>query len=166
MLTSLGATHVHPRDTPLTPAVVSAITPSPITLVFDALGLQAAQQAGYEVLAPGGKLITVDSVAVDKSKMAEQGRQVAFIMGMPHSPPNREFGREMYKALSELLATGLVKVRLQTSCVHFGKTYARPQPNRVEVLPGGLQGIPDGLTKLQKGEVRAAKLVAHPLESD
>jgi hypothetical protein len=39
------------------------------------------------------------------------------------------------------------------------------QPNKVEVLPDGLQGIPDGLTRLQNGEVRAAKLVAHPLES-
>lgn len=36
------------------------------------------------------------------------------------------------------------------------------QPNNVEVLPNGLAGIPDGLKRLQAGDVSAAKLVAQP----
>jgi NADPH:quinone reductase-like Zn-dependent oxidoreductase len=111
-LISLGATHVHPRDAPLTPVAVSALTSSPITLVFDAMGMQETQQAGYELLAPGGKVITVAPDAVDRSQTAEQSRVVSFILGSSHPPPNRQFGEEMCKALTELLAAGLVKVCL------------------------------------------------------
>ena len=39
------------------------------------------------------------------------------------------------------------------------------QPNHVEVLPGGLAGIPEGLKRLEEGRVSAAKLVAHPQET-
>ena len=39
------------------------------------------------------------------------------------------------------------------------------QPNRVEVVPGGLAAIPAGLKRLEKNEVSGAKLVVHPQES-
>lgn len=38
------------------------------------------------------------------------------------------------------------------------------QPNKVEVLPDGLEGIISGLHKLEKG-VSNVKLVAHPQET-
>ncbi|KAF7343792.1 GroES-like protein [Mycena sanguinolenta] len=37
-------------------------------------------------------------------------------------------------------------------------------PNRIEVLPNGLAGIPDALERMKAG-VRGVKLVAHPQES-
>ena len=39
------------------------------------------------------------------------------------------------------------------------------QPNKVEVLPNGLAGIPDGLARLEQNKVSATKLVAHPQET-
>jgi len=39
------------------------------------------------------------------------------------------------------------------------------QPNRVEVLPNGLLGIPDGLDRLARDEISRLKLVAHPQET-
>lgn len=39
------------------------------------------------------------------------------------------------------------------------------KPNHVEVLPGGLAGIPEGLKRLEEGRVSAVKLVAHPQET-
>ena len=38
------------------------------------------------------------------------------------------------------------------------------QPNNVEVLPGGLAGIPAGLKRLEKG-VSAVKLISRPYET-
>lgn len=40
----------------------------------------------------------------------------------------------------------------------------RAQPNQVEVLAGGLKGIPEGLHRLYEGKVSGRKLVAHPQE--
>ena len=36
------------------------------------------------------------------------------------------------------------------------------QPNKVEVLPGGLEGIPDGLERLRNKGVSGVKLVVRP----
>ena len=41
----------------------------------------------------------------------------------------------------------------------------RVQPNRFEVLPNGLAGIPDGLARLEADQVSRLKLVAHPQET-
>ena len=39
------------------------------------------------------------------------------------------------------------------------------QPNRVEISPGGLNGIVDGLERLRHNQVSGVKLVAHPQEA-
>ena len=39
------------------------------------------------------------------------------------------------------------------------------QPNKVEVLPNGLAGIPDGLDRMEQNKVSATKLIAHPQET-
>lgn len=39
------------------------------------------------------------------------------------------------------------------------------QPNRVEVLPGGLAGIPAGLERLEKDLVSGVKLVVRPQDT-
>ena len=39
------------------------------------------------------------------------------------------------------------------------------QPNKVEVLPNGLAGIPDGLERLKQDKVSGRKLVARPQET-
>jgi hypothetical protein len=39
------------------------------------------------------------------------------------------------------------------------------QPNRVEIVPNGLAGIPDALEKLKQGKISGSKLVALPWET-
>ena len=39
------------------------------------------------------------------------------------------------------------------------------QPNRVEVLPNGLAGIPEGLERMKNNKVSGTKLVARPQET-
>lgn len=39
------------------------------------------------------------------------------------------------------------------------------QPNKAEVVPGGLNGIVPGLERLKNNEVSAVKLVVHPQET-
>lgn len=39
------------------------------------------------------------------------------------------------------------------------------QPNRVEILPDGLNGIVDGLARLRAEKVSGIKLIAHPQET-
>lgn len=40
-----------------------------------------------------------------------------------------------------------------------------PQPNRVEVVEGGLSGIPNGLERLFRGDLNGSKLIVRPQET-
>lgn len=39
------------------------------------------------------------------------------------------------------------------------------QPNHLEVLPGGLVAIADGLTRIVSGKAAGVKLIVHPQET-
>ena len=39
------------------------------------------------------------------------------------------------------------------------------EPNRIEVVPGGLNGIREGLDRLKANKVSGIKLVVHPQET-
>ncbi|KAH9924379.1 chaperonin 10-like protein [Fomitopsis serialis] len=146
-LKSLGATHV--LDRRLSPAALQAeirkITPEPFKTIFDAAGAEETQNLGYDLLAPGGVLASVqhDLVAPEK-KVPEKTN--FFMFGDVHIPQNRKLGASLYSKLTELLAEGALK------------------PVPVEVVPGGLEGIPAGVEKVGKG-VSCVKLVAHPQEN-
>ncbi|KAJ7675259.1 chaperonin 10-like protein [Mycena rosella] len=144
-LNSLGATHVLDRTTtPLTPpalhAAVQAITSAPIPIVFDSVCSADAQQSGHDLLGPGGTIV-IAGLSLIK---AAPERTVVPVLGSVHPPTHRAFGRVIIANIAGLVEDGLVV------------------PNRVEVLPGGLAGIKEGLAKLQRGEVSGVKLVAQP----
>ncbi|KAJ7455103.1 chaperonin 10-like protein [Mycena latifolia] len=150
-LKSLGATHVLDRArVPLTSSSLrSAIEEATgahiggLPIVFDAVCSAEAQNAGYELLAPGGTLITLLDVAVTKQ---EEGKRVLHVLGTVHPPDQRAFGRTLVQALPKLVADG------------------RIVPNRVESLPTGLAGIRDGLARMQREGVSGVKLVGSPFE--
>ncbi|KAI0326872.1 hypothetical protein GY45DRAFT_1328443 [Cubamyces sp. BRFM 1775] len=62
-------------------------------------------------------------------------------------PENRRVGVELYARLTEWLQTGKLV------------------PNKVEVLPNGLAGIPGGLKRLENNMVSGKKLIARPHET-
>lgn len=167
-LKSLGATHVLDRNIlPLAslPAAVGAITTKPVKVIYDAVSAQETYAAAFETLAPGGTIIHFPSIPHESSQL-QDGKSAATVFGSARMPTQRAFGLSLYSHLTELLETGDLKVRASPGTQiarQFLMSRFLPQPNSVEVVPGGLLGIPSGLERLRAG-VSALKLVVHPQE--
>jgi len=146
-LKSLGATHVVDRHIDLSslPQEIAKITSCPIDIVFDAVSLADTQRASYSLLAPHGTLVLV--IPSSLGEEPSEGRQVIATYGSPFVPVNREICIGLYDNLTSFLEKGLI------------------QPNLVETLPNGLQGIVYGLDRMSKGKVSGIKLIAHPQET-
>ncbi|TFY59162.1 hypothetical protein EVJ58_g5957 [Rhodofomes roseus] len=146
-LKSIGATHVLDRN--LSPdalhAEVRKITADPFTTIYDAAGSSETQNIGYDLLAPGGTMASVqDDLVAPEKKVPE--KKTFFMYGDVNIPPNRKLGVSLYSKLTELLEEGALK------------------PVPVEVAPGGLEGIPLALERVHKG-LSCLKLVVHPQET-
>ncbi|KAM5539288.1 hypothetical protein V8D89_007161 [Ganoderma adspersum] len=149
MLKALGAAAV--LDRTLAPAKILAELPKltggkPIEFVYDAVSLADTQPLAYEALADGGSLVIVlpDLIPAELKK-AGDGKKIAHVFGNVQHPECRPCGEEMYKRLTEWLEKGI--------------------PNKVEVLPGGLAGIPEGLDRLEAFKISGTKLIARPQET-
>ncbi|KAI0366165.1 GroES-like protein [Pilatotrama ljubarskyi] len=150
LLEGYGATHVLDRylSASALREEVLKITDEPVSAVYDAISLPETQNAAFDLLAPGGKLLVVlgDAVNDDKKKNAN-GRTVVPVAGTIQIPQNAEFGKALYASLTGLLESGDIK------------------PLVVEVIPGGLGSIPKGLDKLKNNQVSATKLIVRPVET-
>ncbi|PIL35329.1 hypothetical protein GSI_02054 [Ganoderma sinense ZZ0214-1] len=153
LLQSLGATHV--LDRALSPAALAAEVArlaggAPVELVYDAIAHADTQALGFQLLTPGGALLLTlpQNIPADVLEAgADKGVRVVSVFGSVHHPDNRAFGVELYARLEELLRSGAIV------------------PNQVEVVPGGLAGIPEGLQLLKQNKVSGKKLVVHPQET-
>ncbi|KAJ8088417.1 hypothetical protein PM082_022490 [Marasmius tenuissimus] len=145
-LKSLGATHVIDRNTPdesLASEIQGIAHNKPIEVVYDTVG--AISQAKIDLLAPGGAFVLTDPTALGPKFAFNDGRKPLIAGGAAHG--FKEFGASLFGNLEGLLERGVIK------------------PLRVEKLPGGLNGILDGLARLQKNEVSGVKLVVDPSET-
>ncbi|EJD07037.1 GroES-like protein [Fomitiporia mediterranea MF3/22] len=144
-LESLGANHVIDRKADVPSKVKEILGDTPVALVYDAVSEKDTQQQAWDVLGPGGTLVLILREAyVDKNK----GKTVIdTVFADLHSSELRQLGASLQSKLTRLLETGAIK------------------PNRVEVLPNGLAGIPDGLKRLKENKVSGVKLVARPFET-
>lgn len=144
-LESLGANHVIDRKADVPTKVKEILGETPVELVYDAISEKDTQQQAWDVLTPGGTLVLVSREAfVDKNK----GKTVIdTVFADLHSPELRQLGASLQSKLTHLLENGTIK------------------PNRVEVLPNGLAGIPDGLNRLKENKVSGVKLVARPFQT-
>ncbi|OSC97726.1 GroES-like protein [Trametes coccinea BRFM310] len=147
-LRSLGATHVLDRELFAVELFtqVKQIVGGRVPVVYDAISTAATQNAAFNLLGPGGKLLIVTPNALDEEKKAKateegDGRCAVNVLGIVQVPFLRSFGEALFAHLSALLDEGALK------------------PPKVEVISGGLSGIVSGLEKLQDGEVSAQKLV-------
>lgn len=135
-LKTIGATHIIDRNAHLAEEV-KKVTDKPITIVLDAISVADTQQAGIEVLAVGGTLITVLPATVKA-----EDKEIISIVGSSALHPEllaSLYGKEIFGFLDR----GVIK------------------PNRYEVI-GGLAAIPEGLGRLQNNQVSGTKLIAHP----
>jgi NADPH:quinone reductase-like Zn-dependent oxidoreductase len=147
-LKSLGATDVLDRNLPQSElsAEINKITGNkPIHLLYDAISSASTQQVGLDLVASGGQLATVLPATV---KVPED-KTVLFILGSPAAPHNLELVQTLYHdKISGFLEKGIIKA------------------NNVEVLPNGLNGIPNGLARMAADQVSGLKLVVHPQETE
>ncbi|KAL5525577.1 hypothetical protein ACEPAG_6913 [Sanghuangporus baumii] len=147
LLKSLGASHVIDRNADVSAETKKIIGDTPAELIYDAVSEEVTQKQAWDLLAPGGTLVVIIFPAkIDKGKYKDK-TLIDTVLGNVHAPQTRQLGISLYSKLSGLLESGAIK------------------PNRVEVLPNGLAGIPDGLDRLRKNKVSGKKLIARPLET-
>ncbi|KAJ2932485.1 hypothetical protein H1R20_g4577, partial [Candolleomyces eurysporus] len=149
-LKSLGATHVLDRFTPLTRETVKSLTGSeqPIKIVYDAISAEETQTTGFDLLSPGGQLVvTLRPQASIAEKAATEGKAVAQVIAGKNLPFNVKSIEALWPHATGLLDSGDIK------------------PNRVEVLPNGLNAIVEGLKRMEEGKVSGTKLIVRPQET-
>ncbi|KAG6879794.1 hypothetical protein C0992_011592 [Termitomyces sp. T32_za158] len=164
-LKSLGATNVLDRKLPTAEldAEIRKITSKPIEFVYDAVSLPETQATGYSILANGGTLVLVLSPVVQ----AVEGKNVVTCLGIWTLPHSKDLGEQFYASLMKLLETGDIKVSQSRYIVgRMSVNVFSFQPNRTEVVPGGLAGIVGALKKLELDQVSGVKLVVHPQETE
>ncbi|KAF5359478.1 hypothetical protein D9756_003554 [Leucocoprinus leucothites] len=143
-LKSLGATHVLDRNLPTDSlkAQIDIITNKPVKYVYDAISSPETQQAGNDILVPGGNLMLVNMPSV-----TPEDKTVTRVLAFRELEQNVELVKGLYTRMTEWIESGII------------------QPNRVELLPGGLSGIVEGLQRLENNQVSGVKLVARPEET-
>ena len=93
---------------------VKAITPQPIKYIYDSISLKETQEPAYELLAPGGSLILLLALIVDKERL-DKWKTVAQVYGSAHDPAQRDLSVSAYKRFKDLLESDDIKVSKQFS---------------------------------------------------
>ncbi|KAJ2932483.1 hypothetical protein H1R20_g4578, partial [Candolleomyces eurysporus] len=149
-LKSLGATHVLDRFSPLTRDTIQALIGSekPLKVVYDAISTEETQTASFDLLSPGGQLVVVlPAQASIAEKAATEGKVVSWAIAAKNLPFNVKLIEEFWPHATSLLESGDIK------------------PNRVEVLPNGLNAIIEGLKRMEEDKVSGTKLIVRPQET-
>ncbi|EST09746.1 Polyketide synthase, enoylreductase [Kalmanozyma brasiliensis GHG001] len=132
-------------------ANINAAAGAPITHVYDAISTKDTVDTIVSLLssAPnkGGKLTTLLATAYDdetenQKLQREKGIVYNRTIGSVVHHDKKEFGERWFKLVAKWLGEGKMK------------------PNKVQILEGGLDGVPGGLKLLQENKVSGAKLVA------
>lgn len=149
-----GATHVIDyTKVPYGPAfadAVASITTAPIKVIWDCIAHEDSQLACWSILAPSGTL--VEAFPTPSPKIGEDGfvdkdgRKVVGVFRSAYFDAEggeNRLGKTMFAALESMLRDGDLK------------------PTRVDLLPGGLLGVADGLKRVMSGsgKVSGQKLV-------
>ncbi|KAJ2929659.1 hypothetical protein H1R20_g7448, partial [Candolleomyces eurysporus] len=147
-LKSLGATHVLDRNASLAglKESIQSITEKPVKVVVDAISSEETQTLGFTLLAPGGQ-IAVNLPAIDliKEEGPKENKSLVYVLATKQG--YAELVQEMWTHVTKFLQGGDIK------------------PNRIEVLPKGLNGVVEGLKRLEENRVSGVKLVVRPQET-
>ncbi|KIK51150.1 hypothetical protein GYMLUDRAFT_50720 [Collybiopsis luxurians FD-317 M1] len=159
-LKELGATHVLNRDRTNENLIsdISDIVKGSFPIVFDAISSADTKRFGHAMLATGGKLLTVDTrfgeftTPPPESDFVplndeEELKSIIPVRGVTVDPETSSMAALLFQKLYKLLETKVIL------------------PNRVELLPGGLDAIAPGLARLEHGMVSGIKLVIRPQET-
>ncbi|KAJ3518867.1 hypothetical protein NMY22_g13467 [Coprinellus aureogranulatus] len=148
-LKSLGATHVIDRhiSPDALPAELKKIEDLPeIKYAFDAYGRpDSSIPLAFAAVGNGGHVVSVNPIA--KVKPPEGKTFAAFTAGKG-DPVNRPHLVKLWAEVTRLLESGEIK------------------PANLEVIPGGLRGVEEGVKRIDDGKVSGVKLVVHVEETD
>lgn len=149
---SLGATHVFDYHSPNVVAEIRAAAGPKLALVFDAIGIDGAMEAAAECIgvSEGGLIASVlmmptpsgEVLPVPEDTLAafsKRGIKVVPAWALRADIPSVR--QQTYDVLDQLLRTGKLV------------------PNPVKVIPGGLNGVKEGLRLSQANKVSGEKLV-------
>ncbi|KZP31452.1 GroES-like protein [Athelia psychrophila] len=139
-----NAAYLEHLDSAALKKAVASITKLSFDIVYDSLSLPDTQKVAYEILSANGTLVLVLPPSVGEPT---DGKKVLNTAGTPFRPGNEEIVAGLYANLESYLDTGVL------------------QANRVEILPGGLNGIVGGLNRLREDKVSGTKLVVRPQET-
>ncbi|EIM83601.1 GroES-like protein [Stereum hirsutum FP-91666 SS1] len=161
-----GATHIIDYHTTpyssIPSAVASILSPSPtasnpLKFTWDCIGNEETNALCWTMLAPSGTMIVARCAPVYWPNVVlpaqatgdgrKEGKKAYFSAGNVNLPINKVLGENLYANLEQMLRDGRVK------------------PNHLEVLPGGLVAIADGLTRIVSGKAAGVKLIVHPQET-
>lgn len=145
-LKSLGATHVFDRNVDV--KTVQAVFPTPVSFVFDSISIPTTQKLGIDVLttpsaAPGAHFAGVLPLDAALKEQVEGKVSVNDIYGSSHV--FKDLGVPFWRAVGKWIEEG------------------KFVPNHVQVVGGGLAGVPEAFELSKKG-VSGVKLVVHPQE--
>ncbi|KEP55645.1 putative zinc type alcohol dehydrogenase [Rhizoctonia solani 123E] len=147
LLKSLGATHLFDRDVDVK-AIQSAFA-TPLSFVFDTISVESTQLFAFDILTtpspvPGARLsILLDPTESLKEKNLGDKVSVDHILGSSYM--FRDVSIPFWKRVEEWIKKSEIV------------------PNRVQLVKGGLAGIPDALNLSRKG-VSGVKVVVRPQE--
>ncbi|KAG8687885.1 hypothetical protein FRC08_011720, partial [Ceratobasidium sp. 394] len=146
LLKSFGATHVFDRDVDV--KTLQEAFAGPVSLILDTISVPSTQKLAVEVLTklpttPDAHLAGVLPLDASLQKEIEGKVTLNNIFGSSHA--FKELSIPYWRILSKWIEEGNIV------------------PNHVQVVDGGLSGIPEALDLSRKG-VSGVKLVVHPQE--
>ncbi len=109
LLKSLGATHVIDRKADVV-SEAKKILAGPIDIVYDAVSSKETQTQALDIVAPGGQVVTVLGVLVDQANYAD--KHITTVHANVHGSNVRALAVSLYSKVTELLASGALKVRV------------------------------------------------------
>ena len=83
----------------------------PLDIIYDAVGVLETQLAAYDILAPGGTLVTVALRPAIPAERLQPDKRLVSAFGQANRPKeNRVVAAKMYKKLTTWLEEGAIKV--------------------------------------------------------
>lgn len=159
-LKSIGATHVVGRGATAAEEIKNVLGGA-TSIVWDGIANEETQKLGIAVTKSDADIIL--SIQPLPGLDNEGTRHIFFTPGPFFL--NREFSVGLWKAISEFLESGELKVSdgFRRAVLSSNRFY-HFQPSRPFVLSGGLLSIPEGLSRLKEGKVSGGKVVVHSWE--
>lgn len=114
LVKSLGATHIIDRKADVV-SEAKKILSGPIDLVYDAVSSKETQAQALDIVAPGGQVVSVLGVQVDKDSYKD--KTITTVFANVHVPNVRPLGVSLYSKVTQLLASGALKVRFMDDLV-------------------------------------------------